>query len=146
MGDVLSLVEKAKASMDDDNPAKMNEKLKQGTFDLQDFIEQLRQVKQMGSLNQLVQMLPGLKQMKPNLSNNDLDESYIDHVEAIVLSMTPRERQHPELIDGKRRKRIAKGSGQTPAEVNRLLKQFFEARKIARQVMRGRIPSLGNFR
>ena len=78
--------------------------------------------------------------------SNNLDESYIDHVEAIVLSMTPRERQRPESIDGKRRRRIANGSGQTPAEVNRLLKQFFEARKIARQVMRGNIPSLGNFR
>ena len=146
MGDVLSLVEKAKASMGNDNPEKMNEKLKQGTFDLQDFIEQLKQVKQMGSLNQIAQMLPGFKQMKTNPLSNDLDESYIDHVEAIVLSMTPRERQRPESIDGKRRRRIANGSGQTPAEVNRLLKQFFEARKIARQVMRGNIPSLGNFR
>ena len=146
MGDVLSLVEKAKASMGNDNPEKMNEKLKQGTFDLQDFIEQLKQVKQMGSLNQIAQMLPGFKQMKTNPLSNNLDESYIDHVEAIVLSMTPRERQRPESIDGKRRRRIANGSGQTPAEVNRLLKQFFEARKIARQVMRGNIPSLGNFR
>ena len=84
--------------------------------------------------------------MKTNPLSSDLDESYIDHVEAIVLSMTPRERQRPESIDGKRRRRIANGSGQTPAEVNRLLKQFFEARKIARQVMRGNIPSLGNFR
>ena len=146
MGDMLSLIEKAKSSASEISPEKISEKLKQGTFDLQDFIEQLKQVKQMGSLSQIAQMLPGFKGLKANLSNSNLTESYFDHAEAIVLSMTPRERQHPELIDGKRRKRIAQGAGQTPAEVNRLLKQFFDARKIARQVMRGRMPSFGNFR
>ena len=142
MGDMLSLIDKAKMTMGEDDAQRLNEKLKKGSFDLQDFIDQLRQVRQMGPLGQLVQMLPGFNKIKAQLDVDELDDSFFAHAEAIVLSMTPWERRHPDRIDGKRRKRIAQGSGAMPADVNRLLKQFFEARKLARQLSSGRMPAL----
>ncbi len=143
MGDMLSLIDKAKTTMGEDDAQRLTEKLKKGSFDLQDFIDQLRQVRQMGPLGQLVQMLPGFNKIKAQLDVDELDDSFFAHAEGIVLSMTRWERRHPDRIDGKRRKRIAQGSGTVPADVNRLLKQFFEARKLARQLSSGRMPALG---
>ena len=146
MGDMLSLIDKAKATMGDEDTERFNEKLKKGSFDLQDFVDQLRQVREMGPIGQLVQMLPGFNSIKSQLNVDSLDESYFGHAEAIVLSMTAWERRHPDRIDGKRRRRIAQGSGTMPADVNRLLKQFFEARKLARQISSGRMPAIPGLR
>ena len=146
MGDMLSLIDKAKATMGDEDTERFNEKLKKGSFDLQDFVDQLRQVREMGPIGQLVQMLPGFNSIKSQLNVDSLDESYFGHAEAIVLSMTTWERRHPDRIDGKRRRRIAQGSGTMPADVNRLLKQFFEARKLARQISSGRMPAIPGLR
>ncbi|OAI39047.1 signal recognition particle [bacterium SCGC AG-212-C10] len=146
MGDMLSLIEKAKEQMGDEDTDKFGEKLKKGTFDLQDFVEQLRKVRKMGPLGQLVQMLPGFNKIKMQMNVDDMDDSFFNQAEAIVLSMTAWERRHPDKIDGKRRKRISKGSGTTAADVNQLLKQFFEARKIAKTLSTGRFPGIPGMR
>jgi len=146
MGDMLSLIERAKETMGDDDADKFGEKLKKGTFDLQDFVEQLRKVRKMGPLGQLVQMLPGFNKIKMQLDVDSMDEGFFGQAEAIVLSMTSWERRHPEKIDGKRRKRIARGSGTSAQQVNQLLKQFFEARKIAKTLSTGRFPMLPGMR
>ena len=142
MGDMLSLIDKAKDTMGEADTERFNEKMRKGSFDLQDFIDQLRQVREMGPIGQLVEMLPGFNSIKSQLNVDALDESYFGHAEAIVLSMTPWERRHPDRIDGKRRRRIAAGSGTVPADVNRLLKQFFEARKLAKQISTGKMPAI----
>lgn len=140
MGDLLSLIEKAKETMGEEDTEAFKDKLKKGTFDLQDFVEQLRKVRKMGPLGQLVSMLPGFNRIKMQLQVDELDDRFFAQAEAIVLSMTPWERRHPEKIDGKRRKRIARGSGTDPSQVNQLLKQFFEARKIAKSLSTGKMP------
>lgn len=140
MGDMLSLIEKAKETMGDEDSDRFSEKMKRGTFDLQDFVEQLRKVRKMGPLGQLVGMLPGFNKIKMQLDVDDMDDSFFNKAEAIVMSMTPWERRHPDKIDGKRRKRIARGSGTDAQQVNQLLKQFFEARKIAKTLSSGRMP------
>jgi signal recognition particle subunit SRP54 len=142
MGDMLSLIEKAKETMGDDDTDKFSAKMKRGTFDLQDFVEQLRKVRKMGPLSQLVGMLPGFNKIKMQLNVDDMDDSFFNRAEAIVMSMTGWERRHPDKIDGKRRKRIARGSGTDPSQVNQLLKQFFEARKIAKTLSTGKFPML----
>ncbi|MEO8538488.1 MAG: signal recognition particle protein [bacterium] len=140
MGDMLSLIEKAKETMGDEDTDKFSEKMKKGTFDLQDFVEQLRKVRKMGPLGQLVGMLPGFSKIKAQLDVDNIDDSFFNKAEAIVLSMTAWERRHPDKIDGKRRKRIARGSGTDASQVNQLLKQFFEARKIAKTLSTGKMP------
>jgi signal recognition particle subunit SRP54 len=140
MGDMLSLIEKAKETMGDEDTDRFSEKMKKGTFDLQDFVEQLRKVRKMGPLGQLVGMLPGFNKIKMQLDVDNIDERFFDQAEAIVLSMTKWERRHPDKIDGKRRKRIARGSGTDASQVNQLLKQFFEARKIAKTLSTGKMP------
>jgi len=142
MGDMLSLIEKARDSMGDEDTSKFGDKLKKGTFDLQDFVEQLQKVRNMGPLGQLVQMLPGFNKIKMQMNVNDMDDGFFKQAEAIVYSMTPWERRHPEKIDGKRRKRIARGSGTDPSQVNQLLKQFFEARKLAKSLTSGKLPAM----
>lgn len=146
MGDMLTLIEKAKDSMGEEDTDKLGEKLKRGSFDLQDFVDQLKRVRNMGPLGQLVQMLPGFNKIKMQLDVDDMDDSFFNQAEAIVLSMTPWERRHPEKIDGKRRKRIAKGSGTNAQQVNQLLKQFFEARKLAKTLSTGKFPALPGMR
>ncbi|MEO9254249.1 MAG: signal recognition particle protein [Tepidiformaceae bacterium] len=140
MGDMLSLIEKAKESMGDEDTDKFAEKMKKGTFDLQDFVEQMRKVRKMGPLGQLVGMLPGFNKIKMQLDVDNMDDSFFNKAEAIVMSMTGWERRHPDKIDGKRRKRIARGSGTDATQVNQLLKQFFEARKIAKTLSSGKMP------
>ncbi len=146
MGDMLSLIEKAKAEMGDEDSDRFTEKLKKGSFDLQDFIDQLKKVRNMGPLGQLVQMLPGFNKIKAQLDVDSMDDRFFDQAEAIVLSMTPWERRHPERVDGKRRRRIAHGSGTSAQQVNQLLKQFFESRKIAQTLAKGKYPVLPGMR
>ncbi|MBE7519186.1 MAG: signal recognition particle protein [Thermoflexaceae bacterium] len=146
MGDMMTLIERARLEMGDEDTDRFGEKFKKGTFDLQDFLEQLRKVRRMGPLGQLVQMLPGFNRIKAQLNVDDIDDRFFKQAEAIVLSMTPWERRHPDKIDGKRRKRIARGSGTDPSQVNQVLKQFFEARKIARTIAMGKFPALPGMR
>ncbi|MEW5761762.1 MAG: signal recognition particle protein [Bacillota bacterium] len=134
MGDVLTLIEKAQAAFDAEKAAALQKKLRRAEFDLDDFREQLRQFRKMGPLDEILGMLPGfgnLKKLKPELA---LDEKELVTVEAIINSMTPEERRAPEIIDGSRRRRIARGSGTTVQDVNRLLKQFEQTRKMIRQL------------
>ncbi len=146
MGDMMTLIERARLEMGDEDTDKFGEKFKKGTFDLQDFLEQLRKVRRMGPLGQLVQMLPGFNRIKAQLNVDDIDDRFFKQAEAIVLSMTRWERRHPDKIDGKRRKRIARGSGTDPSQVNQVLKQFFEARKIAKSIATGKFPALPGMR
>ena len=126
MGDVLTLIEKAEEVFEQEAAEEAAQRLLEGTFTLDDFVDQLRQVRQMGNLSSIMSMMPGVpKEMK----DANIDEREIDRVEAIVLSMTPDERNNPDVVDGSRRARIATGSGTTPAQVSNLLKQFKEMRK-----------------
>jgi signal recognition particle subunit SRP54 len=137
MGDVVGLVERAQAAMDVEEQARLEEKvLGKGKFTLEDFLSTLRQVQRMGPLEQLVKLIPGLGAKLP-LGN--VDPRRMKHVEAIILSMTPEERRKPEILNGSRRLRVARGSGRPVAEVNRLLKQFKEMQKMMKQV-RGFMP------
>lgn len=132
MGDVLSLIEKAEASIDLEQAKEMEKKLRKEDFNLDDFLEQLQQVRKLGPLDQILGMLPGMGNLK-KLQDVQIDEKEIQHVEAIIRSMTAKERRDPSIINGSRRKRIATGSGTKVQDVNRLLKQFEEARKMMRR-------------
>ena len=132
MGDILSLIEKAEAAFDAKNAQEMERKLREQTFTLDDFLDQMKQVKKMGNLEQLMGMMPGVK--PGALKNAEIDEKQMGRIEAIILSMTKAERTKPEIINGSRRKRIAKGSGTSVEEVNRLLKQFDQMKKMMKQL------------
>ncbi len=133
MGDVVGLVERAQVAIDEDEQAKLQEKvLGQGRFTLEDFLVAMRQVQKMGPLDQLMKLIPGMGRMK--IPTQNMDPKRMKHVEAIILSMTPEERQNPKILNGSRRARIAKGSGRPVAEVNRLLKQFKEMQKFMKQM------------
>lgn len=131
MGDVLTLIEKAQAAIDAEKALKMQEKLKSRDFDLEDFLDSLQQIKKMGPLEQLLGMIPGMGKVKD--ITGMVDEKELKHIEAIIYSMTPEERRKPEIIDGSRKKRIARGSGTSIQEVNRLLKQFEQMKKMMKQ-------------
>ncbi len=133
MGDVLSLIEKAQANVDEEKARELEKKMRSASLTLDDFLEQLSQVRNMGPLDDLIKMLPGANKIK-GLNNLKIDEKQIAHVEAIIRSMTKEEKEHPEIINASRRKRIAKGSGRTVPEVNRLLKQFEEMKKMMKQM------------
>lgn len=135
MGDLLTLIEQAEKTFDADQAAKAAEKLQTGDFTLDDFLEQMQQVRKMGSLTKMLGMLPGMGQFREQLDN--FDEREIDRIQAIIQSMTPAERANPKMIDGSRRSRIAKGSGRTVADINQLVDRFFEARKMMQQMARG---------
>ncbi|MBN1426085.1 signal recognition particle protein [Candidatus Fermentibacteria bacterium] len=132
MGDVLSLVEKARAQADEEKATEMQRRLRRGELGLSDFLDQLRQVKKMGSLEQLVSMIPGASKL--GLADAQVDEGGLARMEAIILSMTKEERARPVLINGSRRKRIARGSGTTVQEVNRLLREFEAMQKMMKRV------------
>ena len=136
MGDVLSLIEKAQSTIDAKTAEKMVKKIKADDFTLADFLEQLQQVKKLGSLNDILGMIPGLGGLRKKLNGADLDldGKEVKHMEAIILSMTPKERADVSIIDAKRRKRIAMGSGTKVQDVNRLLKQFGEMKKMMRKL------------
>ena len=131
MGDILSLIEKAEAAFDEKSAKEMEKKFREQTFTLEDFLAQLYQIKKMGNISQLIGMLPGVK--TGALKDAEIDENYMKQIEAIILSMTKEERARPELINGSRRKRIAKGSGTTVEDVNKLLRQFEQMKKTMKQ-------------
>jgi signal recognition particle subunit SRP54 len=133
MGDVLTLIEKAQANVDEEKAKELEQKMRTASFTLDDFLDQLGQVRNMGPLDELVKMMPGANKIK-GLNNLQIDEKQISHVEAIIKSMTSVEKSQPEIINASRRKRIAKGSGTTVPEVNRLLKQFDEMKKMMKQM------------
>ena len=131
MGDVLSLIEKAEQQYDEGQAKELERKMRDQSFNLEDFLEQSRQIRQMGSMQQLLGMIPGINQAE--LANANIDERQLDRMEAIILSMTPAERQNPAIINASRRKRIAAGSGMKVEDVNRLLKQFEQMQKMMKQ-------------
>ncbi|MBQ8334366.1 MAG: signal recognition particle protein, partial [Clostridia bacterium] len=132
MGDVLTLIEKAQQNFDEKKAMELEKKLKENSFTLNDFLDQFRQVKNMGSLDEIVGMIPGVK--PGALKDAKVDEKAMAHTEAIILSMTEEEREHPNLINGSRRKRIAAGSGTSVEDVNRLLKQYDQMNKMIKQL------------
>ena len=140
MGDVLSLIEKAEEQVDERQAEDLQKKLESDRFTLEDFLQQMRQVRKMGPLSGLIGMIPGMGAMK-GLKNAEVDEGELDRVEAIILSMTPEERVNPSVINGSRRKRIANGSGVRVQHVKQLLKQFDQMRKMMRQMVTGKMPS-----
>ncbi|HLW94157.1 MAG TPA: signal recognition particle protein [Solirubrobacteraceae bacterium] len=140
MGDVLTLIEKAEREIDRDEAKELEERLKKGDFDLEDFLGQLRAMRRMGPLQGLLGMIPGFGAQMRGVK---VDDSELDRVEAIILSMTPEERRRPDLIKGSRRLRIARGSGTNVQAVNQLVKQFAQMRKLMRQVGRGKMPDIG---
>lgn len=134
MGDVVSLVEKAAATIDQEEAEKLAAKMQKGNFDLDDFLSQLRQLKKMGGMGGLMGMLPGIAKVKKQMSEAKIDDGMLKRQEAIILSMTKAERRDPKLLNAKRRVRIAKGSGTEVADVNRLIKQFGDMQKMMKQV------------
>jgi signal recognition particle subunit SRP54 len=141
MGDVLTLIEQAQKQFDDVESAKLAEKIAKSEFTLEDFLEQMQQLKKMGSMKELLAKLPGAGQMKNQLEN--FDEKEIDRTEAIIRSMTPSERHQPKVLNGSRRLRIAKGSGTTVTEVNSLVNRFEQAAKMMKTMAKGAMPQLG---
>jgi signal recognition particle subunit SRP54 len=133
MGDVLSLIERAEAAIDHDDAARLEQKIRANEFTLEDFRDQLRAIRKMGPIESLMGMLPGMGNLKA-LTENKPDEKQLGRVEAIIGSMTPDERRKQHIINGSRRKRIAKGSGTSVEEVNRLLKQFVQMQKMLKQL------------
>ncbi|HLQ84224.1 MAG TPA: signal recognition particle protein [Pseudogracilibacillus sp.] len=134
MGDVLSLIEKAESNIDEKQAKEMQEKMRTATFTFDDFLEQMGQVKQMGPLDELIGMIPGANKMK-GMKNAQIDDKQIVQIEAIIQSMTAKERQTPNVINASRKKRIARGSGTSVSQVNRLLKQFNDMQKMMKQMM-----------
>ena len=141
MGDMLTLIEKAQEAMDEKQAKEIERKFRQANFNLDDFLEQLQSVKKMGSLSQIMEMIPGMGQMSKKMPIGDLDESRMTRIEAIIHSMTPEERQRPEIINGSRRRRISRGSGTTPQDINQLLNQFKQTQKLVKQASRSRNPA-----
>jgi signal recognition particle subunit SRP54 len=140
MGDVLTLIEKAGREVDEREAKQLEQRLKAGEFDLEDFLGQLRTMRKMGPLQGLLGMIPGVG---AQIRGMKVDERELDRIEAIILAMTPEERRRPELIKGSRRLRIARGSGTSVQAVNQIVKQFAEVRKVMRAMGRGRMPDLG---
>ncbi|HBM3462993.1 TPA: signal recognition particle protein [Listeria innocua] len=136
MGDVLSLIEKAQTDVDAEKMKAMEQKMKDNSMTLDDFLDQLQQVKQMGPLDELLKMMPGANKMK-GLDNMQVDDKQLGHIEAIIKSMTKNEKDNPVIINASRRKRIARGSGRPIQEINRLLKQFAEMKKMMKQMTGG---------
>lgn len=143
MGDMMTLIERAKQEFDEKEAAKMAEKLRENTFNFNDFIAQMDQMANMGPIEDLLKMIPGMSNM-PGIDQVKIDPKDMAHMKAIVLSMTPSERENPDLLSQSRRKRIAKGSGQTLMQVNRMIKQFNESRKMMNQVAKGNMSGLEN--
>ena len=139
MGDVMTLVEKAERQMDERQAQELERKIRKEQFTLDDFLDQLQQIRRMGPLTSLLKMMPGVGQQ---LGQIDLDERELDRLQAIIQSMTPTERANPQIIDGSRRRRIAHGSGTTVQAVGQLVKQFGQMKKLMRQLARGKMPDL----
>ena len=140
LGDILTLIEQAQQAFDEEEARKVAEKLATEQFTLEDFLDQLQQMKKMGSMKKMLGMLPGMGQMKQQLEN--FDDKEIDRTEAIIRSMTPGERRNPKILNGSRRLRIARGSGMTVTDVNQLVQRFDQAAKMMKTVARGGVPSI----
>jgi signal recognition particle subunit SRP54 len=141
MGDMLTFIEKAEATIDEKRARELEKKIRRASFDLEDFLEQLQQVKKMGPLRELVEMIPGISTFYKRLPAGT-DEKQLKKVEAMILSMTPEERRNPQIINGSRRRRIARGSGTTPQDINQLLNQFRQMQKLMKQMSSGKIRDL----
>jgi signal recognition particle subunit SRP54 len=137
MGDMMTLIEKAQTEMDQDEAQKAGERLMEGKFDLDDFLKQMQQIKRMGPIAQLLEMIPGMNKMAGDVDLSGA-EGELKRIEAIIQSMTPKERRNPKIIKGSRKRRIAVGSGTTVQEVNQLLKQFVEMQKMMKQMRTSR--------
>ena len=140
MGDVLTLIEKAEEVSDQKQAEELERKIRRQEFTLDDFLTQLKQVRRMGPLTNVLRLMPGMGGAMRQLRDLQMDERELDRIEAIVLSMTPAERSQPQIIDGSRRKRIARGSGTTVQAVNQLVKQFAQMKKLMAQLARGKMP------
>lgn len=138
MGDIVSLVERAQEQYDEEEAKRLQKRIAKNQFDFNDFISQIQQIKKMGNLKDLASMIPGVGKA---IKDIDLDDNAFKSIEAIIYSMTPKERSHPEILNGSRKQRIAKGSGTTIQEVNRLLKQFEDTRKMMRMVTQAKNPA-----
>ena len=145
MGDMLGLIERAKEAITEQDVEGIEKKMKSKNLDLEDFITQFQRIKKMGPLNQIVDMIPGMSQVKRQMKVESFDDTFWAKAEAVVYSMTPEERRHPEIINGSRKRRIAKGSGTTPQEVNQLLNQWKEAKKIMQTFANNRSGFLNIF-
>jgi len=141
MGDVLSLIEKAEQAIDQGEAEQLEEKLRKNQFTLDDFRKQLKTIRKMGPLESILGMLPGMGDLK-QLANNKPDEKQLGRIEAIISSMTEGERRNDKIINGSRRKRIAAGSGTSVEDVNRLLKQFNEMKRVLQMIGQGGMPSM----
>jgi signal recognition particle subunit SRP54 len=139
MGDVLTLVEKAEQQFDEDQAAELERKIRKEQFTLDDFLDQLKQIRKMGPLSGLLKMIPG---MGAQLGNVKVDDRELDRLQAIITSMTLEERRNPAILNGSRRRRIALGSGTNVQAVNQLVKQFGQMQKMMRQLQQGKMPSL----
>jgi signal recognition particle subunit SRP54 len=145
MGDILSLVERVQETVDQQEAERVAQRMMESRFTLEDFRSQLNQVKKMGPIGQVLQMIPGAGQMA-GAAQQAVDEGHLKRIEAIIDSMTPEERRRPDLIKASRRRRIALGSGTSTADVNRVLKQFAEMQKLVKQLGSGRLPNIGGLR
>jgi signal recognition particle subunit SRP54 len=141
MGDVLSLIEKAQETIDEKKAQELQKKLLKDSFTLEDFGEQLKQIKKMGSIDQILSMIPGMGKLKLP-KDFQASEKELGRVEAIINSMTREERRHPDILNGSRRLRIAKGSGTTVQDVNQLLKQYLQTKKMLRTFRKGGMKGL----
>ena len=135
MGDIVSLVEKAQEQFDQEEARKLSKKIAKNQFDFDDFLSQIGQIKKMGNIKDLAGMIPGMSKMMKNV---DIDDDAFKGIEAIIKSMTPEEKKDPKIINGSRRKRIARGSGTDIQEVNRLIKQFDETKKMMKMMKNGK--------
>jgi signal recognition particle subunit SRP54 len=142
MGDMLSLIERAEATFDEKQGEALERKLRAGGFDLEDFLQQLQQIKKMGPLSQILEMIPGMRNLTRNADMPQVDDSQLKRIEAIINSMTIAERRNPAILDASRRRRIAKGSGTTVQEINALLNQFKQMQKMMKQLSAGRMPKM----
>ena len=138
MGDMLSLIEKAEQSFDEKKAAELEEKLRKNRFTLTDYMEQMAQLRKMGDLSQMAAMFPG--QMGKQMAGAQIDDRMLNRQEAVILSMTPKERENPGLLDASRKKRVAAGCGLEVADVNRLLKQYEMMLQLTRQLSKGKMP------
>ena len=141
MGDIVSLVERAQEQFDEEEAKRLQKKIQKNQFDFNDFLGQIQQIKKMGNIKELASMIPGVGKA---LKDVDIDDDAFKGIEAIIQSMTPKERAHPEILNMSRKQRIAKGSGTKIDEVNRLLKQFDQTRKMMKMVAGG--PKMGMMR
>ncbi len=144
MGDVMTLIERAEETFDQRQAEEMEKKLRKGDFDLEDFLEQLRQVRKMGPLDELLGMIPGVNQMLKGTDFNQADaEKDLKSIEAIILSMTPEERRKPRILNGSRKRRVAAGSGTTVQQINLLLSQYRQMRKMIKRLNEGKLRGIG---